>query len=162
MTTRLSTTLEIKNSAAVTKFFKGFRQRNEEIEKKDLNYVRDLSAIVYGDIIRHFEKEEGPGGKPWKKWSNSYTAYLRRINRVGNQKLQFSSHLRQTFKVTSFRRMKNGIVWFNNAQTKDDFPYAYAHDEGGPKLPQRKFMYLTKEALGDISKHTLTYLEKPI
>jgi len=162
MAGKLSTSLEIQNSEAVTKFFKGFKQRDEEISKKDLDYVRNLSAIVYRDVIGHFEQEKGPGNRTWKKWSNSYTAYLRKINRVGNQKLQFTGHLRQSFKPTSFRRMKDGIVWFNNAKTGKGFPYAAAHDEGGTKLPQRRFMYLTKDALDDISKETLKYLEKPI
>jgi phage gpG-like protein len=40
------------------------------------------------------------------------------------------------------------------------FPYAEAHDKGGPKLPQRKFMWLSKEGMEKIIKQVTDWLEE--
>lgn len=160
--TRLTAILEVKNAPAVTKFLRGFKQRSEEIEKNDLDYVRLLSAIVFKDVIDHFEEEQGPGQRRWKGWSKSYRRMLEKQNRLPKKILQTTGHLKQSFKPTSFRRMKNGILWYNNAKTNKGFPYAAAHDTGGPKLPRRRFMYLSKKASDEIAKQSLKYMEKPI
>jgi len=161
MPTSVSAKFYIRNAKGAKKFFDDFKKRSEEIEKKDLDYVRLLSAIVFKDVMKHFEEERKPGGGRWQKWSNSYREMLIRQNRLPKKILQTTGRLRQSFKPTSFRRTKDGVLWYNNAQTFKGFPYAAAHDEGGGKLPQRKFMYLSKKASDDISKQSLKYLEKP-
>ncbi len=116
-----------------------------------------ISTAVYQDIMEHFQKEEGPDAA-WKQWSDGYLMALRRIGRAGNMKLQFSGKLRQSFMPQNYRSTAIGIVFYNNAKTKTGFPYAAAHDEGGPKLPQREFMWLSDKGMNNIVDRTLKWL----
>lgn len=141
----------------VSDFFRSMKKRLGEVKGSEKRFVGLLSAIVYRDVISHFEKEEGSEGR-WKTWSISYFDYLEKIGRSGNQILQFSGNLRQNFKPENYRGTKEGPLWFNDAQTKSGFPYAFAHDEGGPKLPKRDFMWLSDDAVEDISKQTLQFI----
>lgn len=117
-----------------------------------------MSAIVFRDIIQHFERQEGDGG-PWKAWSPRYAKFMASIGRSNNKILQFSGRLRQSFQPTNVRTSAEGITWFNPAKTSKGFPYAAAHDEGGPTLPQRRFMWLSGGALSDIETQILKFLE---
>jgi hypothetical protein len=128
------------------------------------DYVILLSAIVYKDIIDHFDKEMGPDGK-WKKWSRLYSEMMTKRGKSGNKILQDTVNLRQRVgpieRGGNFRKAKDGILWFNNAKTKKDFPYAFAHDndtESRKTLPRRSFMWLSDKALESISKQTLEFL----
>ena len=141
----------------VVKFIKEVETRLKYIKGVQKRYVGLLSAIVFRDVQEHFQDEEGPEGK-WPDWSDSYFQYLKDIGRGGNQMLAFSGNLRQNFRPTKFRNSSEGPLWFNNAQTKDGFPYAFAHNEGGGKLPKREFMWLSDRALYDISEQTLQFM----
>jgi hypothetical protein len=154
----------------------------EGVKKHKSEFVNLLSAIVFSDIKDHFLKEEGPSGK-WVPWSSSYIAAIqgrvafRKINnrtitlnpyqieewgikppRKMGKKLQATGILRDSFKPQSWRDSSQGIVWYNNAKTKGGFPYAYAHDTGGPKLPERKFMWASAKAVERMSKQTLSFI----
>lgn len=118
-----------------------------------------ISATVYADIIQHFDDERGPEGK-WAGWSKVYQEHLSRIGRGGNKILQFSGRLRQSFTPEKWRATGDGIIFYNNALTKKGFPYAYAHDTGGPKLPKRKFMWLSKNAAQGIVDKTEKWLSE--
>lgn len=139
-----------------------------------------ISAVVYQDVMDHFENEQGPEGK-WTPWSLSYAGAIngriafRKIRgriiplneyqieewgikppRKPGKILQAAGNLRQRFTPNKWRFKSNEVIFFNNAKTKSGFPYAAAHDEGGPKLPQRKFMWLS-----DIGgKKMVTIVEK--
>lgn len=117
------------------------------------------SAIVFEDIMDHFSKEQGPDGK-WDSWSESYDKHLKKIGRGGNKILQFSGKLRQTFTPTSWRSNQEGILFFNNAKTRTGFAYAEAHDEGGPKLPKRSFMWFSKNGMTKLVEQTLKWLSE--
>jgi hypothetical protein len=104
-----------------------------------------FSSIVFADVIDHFKMEKGEAGA-WKAWSKAYERHMRRAGFGGNKKLQFSGRMRQNFKPENRRISPQSISWFNNAKTKSGFPYAFAHNTGGPKLPQRDFMWLSKQA----------------
>lgn len=130
----------------------------DKITERDKAVVGLLSAIVYRDVIRHFEREEGPDGR-WKAWSASYTKFMSSIGRSNNRILQFSGRLRSAFAPTNIKTSADGITWFNNAKTSNGFPYAAAHDEGGGRLPQRQFMWLSDEALSDIEDEIIKFLE---
>jgi hypothetical protein len=113
---------------------------------------------VFQDINQHFERQEGSKG-PWEKWSASYAKYMQSIGRGGNKILQYSGKLRQNFKPTDFKSVSNGILWFNDARTKDGYPYAAGHDKGtaaGKK--QRDFMWLSDKAMDKISQQTLQFM----
>jgi phage gpG-like protein len=149
-------TLEF-DSAAVRAFFERIHKNVKDIEQRDKVFVTSLSAIVYRDVISHFEEQRGSKGK-WKKWSAVYEERMRRIGRSNNKILQFDGSLRQAFRPTNWRSRREGIEWFNPAKTKKGFPYALAHDEGGPKLPKRDFMWLSQSAFERIAEITASYM----
>lgn len=120
-------------------------------------YANIVSPIVFQDIISHFEEEEGSGG-PWKVWSEAYTEHMVKIGRGGNQILQDSGRLKQAFTPAKFRKVSEGVLWYNPAKTKGGFPYAAGHQEGGDKLPKRDFMFLSEKAMDKIEKITLDWI----
>lgn len=112
-------------------------------------------ARVYKDVIDHFRAEEGPDG-PWAAWSKAYAAHMERIGKGGNKILQNTGRLRQSFNVAS-KQSSEGVTFSNPARTSSGFPYGQAHDEGGKKLPQRKFMWISDDAMEDISQSFLSW-----
>lgn len=150
------TVAEFDNSEVI-EFIKNLDRRLKDVEGGRKKYVGLLSAIVYADVINHFQKQEGSGG-PWQKWSKEYKEYMEKEGKGGNKILQDTGRLRNTFKPTNNRKVSAGILWFNNAQTKKSFPYAAAHDEGGPVLPKRDFMWLSESATEKIATQTLQFM----
>ncbi len=145
------------DSGKVQEFLKTLLQRQEQIQRKDRAFVDTISIFVFQDIINHFEKESGPNGK-WKAWSKTYAEHMESIGKGGNKILQDSGRLRQSFTPGQWRMRPAGIEWYNPAKTKSGFPYAAAHDEGGGKLPQRRFMWLGDRALEKISQTTAAFM----
>jgi phage gpG-like protein len=141
----------------VQKFLRGMEKNLKEIKDGKKKYQGILSAIVYADVIRHFEKEEGSDGK-WDPWSDIYKQRMQETGKGGNKILQDSGRMRNTFMPTKVRSTGSGLMWYNNAQTKSGFPYAYAHDEGGSKLPKRDFMWLSQDAMDNIAQQTLNFI----
>lgn len=141
----------------VRAFLKNMDSRLKDVKDGKSKYVGLLSAIVFKDVIDHFEKEEGPDGT-WKPWSKIYKQHMEDIGRGGNKILQFNGQLRQNFKPTDSRNSSDGIVWFNNAKTKSGFAYAEAHDEGGGSLPQREFMWASEKAVDEMADQTLAFI----
>ena len=132
---------------------------------KSLKYIKDghkkfiglMSVVVYRDIVDHFEKEEGSDG-PWVKWSTYHEQIMVESGKGGNKILQDTGVLRNSFKPTNVKSTKEGIAWFNNAKTKNGFPYAFAHDEGGSQLPKRDFMWASDKALEDMANNMLAFI----
>jgi phage gpG-like protein len=145
----------------VVDFFKMLRTNLKSVKNGEKKFSGLLSAIVFRDVMEHFENEEGPDGH-WAPWSTEpnggYAAKMQRAGRGGNKILQYSGKLRQGFKPAKVRFSGQELVWFNDAQTKSGFPYAAAHDEGGPTLPSRSFMWLSKKGADDISMQTLQFM----
>jgi phage gpG-like protein len=165
----------------VSDWLKELKRRSSDIKNALDKFARVMSVTVFQDVQDHFKQEMGPDGK-WTPWSDTYQfaiqglAVFRRINgrtvmlnpdnmkpkpkppRKPGMILQDKGKLRNNFTKTRFRTTKGQIVWFNNAKTKTGFPYAAAHDEGGPRLPQRSFMWLSKSALNRMMEDTLKYL----
>lgn len=137
----------------------GLIKKTDAITKRDQEVIGILSSVVFRDIMQHFERGEGPDSK-WKEWSPRYTKFMTSIGRQNNQILIFNGRLRINFQPTSVRKTADGLLWFNNAKTASGFPYAAAHDEGGPQLPQRKFMWLSDSAISNIEEQIIKYLEK--
>jgi len=172
--------IEFKSNE-VQKWLKSLSKNTKQVKEKTKKYASVLAAIVYKDIIQHFDKEEGSKGK-WQEWSSSYQLAIAGIvffRTIGGQKRMFFSEdfknppkppradgkilqdkgkLRQGFKPTSFRTGKEGITWFNDAKTKSGFPYAFAHNEGGPILPKRDFMWISDKALDEVEEQTLKFI----
>lgn len=142
-----------------------------------------ISSVVFKDIIRHFEDEKGPKGK-WAPWSKSYRDAINRTvafryfrgrivpitdpdqlkkfppPRKPGKILQATGRMRNSLMPQNYKVLSDGLLFYNKAKTKDGFPYAKAHDEGGPKLPQRKFMWLSKEGAKDILGQIMIWLKK--
>lgn len=156
-----STSISFQDKS-MRKFLLGMQKRTAKYAKSDKEYVNIISLKVHEDVTRHFENEKGPDGK-WRafngrKWSDSYTKFLHKIGRGGNQILQFSGRLRNNFKPADWRTTNEGILWFNDAKTSKGFPYASAHDKGGGKLPKRSFMWLSDKMGKTIEVLTLAYI----
>lgn len=141
----------------VKKFFKNFEENLESIKDGKRQFLGLLSAIVYKDVVNHFEKQEGPEGK-WTPWSDIYKQHMKAIGKSGNKILQDSGRLRQGFIPTNVRSQSEGISWFNNAKTKSGFPYSWGHNEGSGQLPQREFMWASDDALNDMADQTLDFI----
>ena len=119
--------------------------------------VAAISVKVFADVIKHFKDQSGPKGG-WRDWSTSYTEHMKRIGRGNNKLLQFSGRLRQSMTMGPPR--KDGLAWFNNAVTKGGYPYAWGHDTGDGKLPQREFMWLSNEGMDVIGKIVMDHIIK--
>ena len=141
----------------VKDFLNNLDKKLKDVEKGSREYTGLLSAIVYEDIVRHFENEEGSKG-PWKQWSPSYKKYMDEEGKGGNKILQDTGKLRNNFKPSKVRKTSAGFLWYNDAKVKGGFPYAYAHDTGGPILPKRDFMWLSDKAMDKISEQTLQFM----
>jgi hypothetical protein len=141
----------------VQRFLKGLSKNTEDIKKRKKAYVGGISAFVFRDVMRHFERELGPDGR-WQSWSKSYKEHMAKRGKAGNKILQDTGRMRQSFKPTNNRSTDQGIEWFNNATTKEGFAYAYAHNEGVGKLPERRFMWLSDRALNRITRFTLEFM----
>lgn len=142
---------------AVKHMLEQLEKAADDVIDQHPKYVALLSAVVFSDVMDHFKKEEGEDGK-WTPWSSVYAAHMKRIGKSGNKLLQFSGKMRNSFQPTQYRPSSAGILWYNNAKTSSGFPYAAAHNEGGKKLPQRQFMWLSDKGMERIVDNTLAYL----
>lgn len=138
-------------------YLRKLQTKLKKVEGADRAYATLLSVVVFSDIEDHFQKEEGEDG-PWVPWSRFYAEHMQQIGKQGNKILQFDGRMRNTFLPTNWRSVGEGILWFNPARTRSGFPYAYAHNEGGPVLPQRSFMWLSENAQERIAVNTLGFL----
>jgi phage gpG-like protein len=139
------------------KFLEKAMKKVQEAKDSGRAFAMALSAVVFQDIIDHFENEEYLP-LPTAPWSQLYRKLQDARGKGGNKLLQDSGRLRQSFLPTNYRKVGEGIVWFNPARTEDGFPYAFAHNEGGPKLPQRTFMWTSDEASEKIAEVTLNFV----
>lgn len=142
----------------VRDFLKGMDKKLKDVKDGRKKYAGLLSVIVFQDVNDHFDKQQGSAGR-WAPWSNMYRSQLEAEGRAGNKILQYSGRLRQNFKPTDFKNQSNGILWFNDAQTKSGYPYAAGHDKGtaaGSK--QRDFMWLSDKAMDKIGEQTLQFM----
>ena len=149
----------------VRDFLSNMQKRLKGIENGEKKYAAVLAVHVFADIINHFREQEGSDG-PWKEWSPSYKKYMERIEKSGNNILQWTGRLRNNIGKTAnemnntrTRITGNTFTWFNNAKVgRKNFPYAAAHDAGGPILPKRDFMWLSDEAAEKMAKDTLAFM----
>lgn len=149
-------TIKLQNKRAMN-WLKRMRVAVKSVATTRKKYAQFISAFVFQDVMDHFEKEMGSKGK-WKRWSDAYDEHMIKIGKGANNILQDTGRLRNNFVPTNYRRQNAKIVWFNNARTTSGFPYAYAHDKGGGKLPKRDFMWLSKEAKAEIRDATLKFI----
>lgn len=138
-------------------FFKNTFDKLKEIQNGTGKFVGLMSAIVFRDVMDHFKEEQGSDGA-WAPWSEIYKKHMQKIGRAGNKKLQFTGRLRNSFQPDNVKKVSKGLLWFNNAQI-NGFPYAAAHDEGGDRLPQREFMWLSDKGAEQLSEQVLAFMK---
>ena len=133
------------------------RRSFKSINEKDDTFVRILWVHVFKDIMDHFEKESGPDGK----WVPLSAVTLANRRGGGGMILQDTGNMRQSFKPFPHKTRGDALVFFNFAN------YSKIHDEGGKTTfgkrtvdtPQRKFMWISQEAMDNIAKSSIKYLE---
>lgn len=137
-------------------------KRWKMVENKDDKYIRTiLSANIIQDVADHFENQDGgPRIGPWPEWSRIYSNHMRSIGKQGNNILVDSGRLKNTFRTNKYRKNPASVTFYNNAKTKGGFPYAAAHNSGGPHLKRRRFMWLSLEARQKIAKETLLFISR--
>jgi phage gpG-like protein len=146
----------VLDDAESQKWLKALREKIKKVEGAADVFAGVLASVVFQDVNAHFKNEEGPDG-PWKPWSDAYAEHMKEIGKGGNNLLQDTGRLRNSFFPSNYRRVSNGFIWYNPARV-GKFPYAYAHNEGGPKLPKRSFMWLSEETKEKIASLTLQFI----
>lgn len=170
---------------AVQKALKDIDRNLKSIDKLRKEYTVGVSALVYQDVMEHFELEQGPI-KRWPEWSDAYTRHMRKQGKGANFILQDTGNLRNNFKKTDYRRTTQGLLWYNDAMTKPPkqklkkgtvkvkqvgakkkkafkpWPYAAMHNYGlanehGVKVPERRFMWLSDRALERVAEVTAEF-----
>jgi phage gpG-like protein len=138
-------------------FLDHLREKYQTISRGSKALAGILATPVFRDVVKHFEEERGPEGG-WPEWSSVYAEHMDKIGKGGNKILQDTGRLRQSYMISNYRASSEGVVFYNPAKTKGGFPYAQAHDEGGGKLPQRKFMWLSDVAMESVAEQTLQWM----
>lgn len=136
----------------VQKLLKGLIKNVGEISEKGRRYVGLLSAIVFKDVIEHFERQEGPEGK-WAPWSKRYSKYMLSIGKGNNLILTDTGRLRQGWQPSRYRISSDGVLWYNPVS------YAAQHDEGLGQYPQRRFAWISDVAIKNIEEQTVKFIE---
>jgi phage gpG-like protein len=139
----------------IKKFLKSLESKNTKVSQAQKEYTKRIAPIVFADIMDHFENEQGPKGQ-WAEWSDIYASHMAKIGKSGNNILQDTGRLRQSFLPTNSRKASNGILWFNPAKTDTGFPYASHHDETAKTT--RPFMWLSPNAMELIGEATLDFI----
>lgn len=145
------------DSLLAEKWLRGLSKKWDDVAKRQDAYVKAIGVFVFQDVMDHFRQERGSADH-WAPWSNSYQTKMELDGKGGNKILQDTGRLRNSFKAGMWRKTPAGIEWYNDAKTSSGFPYAYAHNEGGPKLPKRDFMWLSESAMDKISEATLAFI----
>ncbi len=156
--------VSFQNSAS-KKFFSEILSNVDKIHDKAPVYVRSIiMKNVIKDVETHFDEQDGgPRIGPWAEWSSAYLDHMRKAGKQGNNILRDNGRLSRGVRSNNFRLNSKSITIFNNQKTRKGFPYAAAHNDGGPILPRRRFMWLSKVARENIAKQSLQFmLGKPI
>lgn len=141
----------------VRAFFKRIDKNLKNINKGKQDFVDTIAPIAFQDVMAHFANERGPK-KKWVDWSTSYARFMQKIGKGGNAILQDNGRLRNSVQIAKAAKGNDLKILFNDAKTKGGFPYAKAHDEGGPQLPQREYMWLSRGAMDKIGIATLDFM----
>lgn len=124
------------------------------------------SIFGYKDIIEHFDREEGEGGKKWKKRKSSTQRAYTRLNKKNkkynptNKLLQMTGTLRQSIlsgKKTNVQNVgRRGILVFSKVK------YSGVHNYGSTKknIPKREFMWLSGKTVQNFADYMLKEIIK--
>lgn len=139
------------------KWMKAIISRIGKTQAGAQDYANLLGGVVYRDIQDHFKAEEGSEG-PWDDWSAAYADHMRRIGKGSNKILQDTGRLKMGFTKSSWRATAQGILWYNKTKSKGGFPYGELHNQGGRRMSKRDFMWISDDAMTEISQLTLQYI----
>lgn len=119
----------------------GFDKLNKAIRdlirkiKNPIKVFAEAKLIIFQDVMRHFQKQEGPDGK----WKPLKLATLKRRRQAGRgaKILQDTGRLKNSI---------SGIASSRGAEVGTNMVYARTHQKGRGNIPQRQFLWLSKEA----------------
>ena len=106
----------------------------QSIESKAKNpriEMAKVKTVMYQDVMNHFKKEQGEK-RPWKS-----------IDYRKGKILQDTGRLRASIRPSSDN---------TSATVGTNLDYAATHNYGRGSIPQRKFMWLSKEAIDSIKR----------
>lgn len=120
-----------------------------------------FGTVIFADIMRHFSEQNGPNGS-WEAWSSLYRKRQEKLGKSqGSNMLKITGRLRNSMSPNKYKKTSDALMWYNPAKTASGFAYAYAHDndeEPRKQLPQRKFMWISRDAFDKLAMITLEEL----
>lgn len=127
----------------------------DNIEKNKKVLFLKWAILGFKDIQQHFKDQSGPDGR-WERLSPATIRMRRKGKGKGSAKvLQNTGSLRNSLRpgvgMKDFER--NRLILFTN------IPYARKHDEGLGRMPQREFMWLSKDAKSKIVKQAIKFIK---
>ena len=122
--------------------------RYQKFLKHPTGFYRTASSLMYRDVIQHFDREQGEGGKPWKplRESTLLARSMRRKKRTASSLiLKDTGRLRQSIQSD----YSDG-----NAKVGTNIVYGATHNYGdnSRNIPERKFLWLSKRSVNAIFK----------
>jgi len=107
------------------------------------------SEAIRADIQERFETETDPSGAPWEDWAETYQPYAEAYPNEGI--LKQTTELEEAATATEATVVTNETVFYRTNALPH---YGLAHDLGLPDrknpLPQREFLGMSDEAVGEI------------
>lgn len=144
----------------------------KQIRNKRRQLMARLAVLGFKDVQDHFRKEEGPPFKifgtisvsPWQGLSDATLAKRRKGKRKGKAKiLQDTGFLKNSLVPNIGRKVvkANSIILSAGGVRKSLVEtYAGIHDKGLFGMPQRKFMWISKEGQGKMVMQIVKFLKK--
>ena len=145
----MGVTVEIQDSQ-VRVMLAAIATNTRKISERSSDYVGLLSAIVFRDLIHHFEQQQGPDGK-WQRWSDGYRNKLIKKGKGGNLILQDTGRLKGGWQPTRYRLSREGVLWYNPVE------YGEKHQRG-QGVPKRQFAWISDRAVDSMVDQTHKFL----
>lgn len=133
-------------------FFRKVLNKSKKIKNQRKSLLARLAVLGFKDIQEHFKEEKGPDGL-WKKLSAA--AIARRKGGGGGAKiLQDTGRLRNSLTPSIGKRffLKDQVTIFT------PLDYAETHNKGKGRIPQRKFMYISKGGMEKIKEQVEKFI----
>ena len=116
--------------------------------KNKQNALKAISNMMRDDVLDHFKQEKDPSGK-WKDLKPATWKWKRSKGKT--KMLQNTGALRRGNIPKSNKKEAMVINAVN---------YAATHEQGSKKVPQRRFLWLSKTSLERILKYMKNYIAR--
>jgi|3_EtaG_2_1085321.scaffolds.fasta_scaffold38935_3 phage virion morphogenesis protein len=134
---------DIKIELKIERFNKRLRKMRENATNKN-PLTGKVAIVMHKDVMDHFKRETGPD----IRWQALRLSTVKRRRKGSQEILQDTGRLRASIML---KNTKTTASVFTNLK------YAKIHNEGGRtphgvKIPQRKFLWISKDAMKLIGK----------